>query len=90
MMLASKKLQHTNLQRRPFDCRRRSHVSSVAVSPFVISETSQLSLLANMTVLSIDTGDLAIIQRFASTGLITDASAYEQIYKLHLHIGKFV
>jgi transaldolase len=27
-----------------------------------------------MTVLSIDTGDLSIIKRFADTGLITDAT----------------
>ena len=48
--------------------------ASAPAAPLVVSKTSQLAQLADMTVLSIDTGDLAIIQRFASTGLITDAS----------------
>ena len=39
-----------------------------------ISPTSQLAQLASMTTLSIDTGDLDVIERFASTGLITDAT----------------
>jgi len=35
---------------------------------------SRLAQLADMTTLSIDTGDLGIIKRFAETGLITDAT----------------
>jgi len=35
---------------------------------------SQLEQLAGMTVLSIDTGDLDIIQKYADTGHITDAT----------------
>lgn len=48
--------------------------AATAVAPLVVSKSSQLAQLAGMTVLSIDTGDLAVIQRFASSGLITDAS----------------
>ena len=47
---------------------------SVATQPLNVSKTSQLAQLAAMTTLSIDTGDLSIIERFASSGLITDAS----------------
>ena len=35
---------------------------------------SQLAQLASMTVLSIDTGDLDIVEKFAATGYITDAT----------------
>lgn len=35
---------------------------------------SQLEQLAAMTVLSIDTGDIQTIEKFAATGLITDAT----------------
>ena len=35
---------------------------------------SQLDQLASMTVLSVDTGDLDVIEKMASTGLITDAT----------------
>ena len=35
---------------------------------------SQLAQLAGMTTISIDTGDLSVIEEFASTGLITDAT----------------
>ena len=35
---------------------------------------SQLAQLAAMTTISIDTGDLSVIEEFASTGLITDAT----------------
>ena len=45
-----------------------------APAPLAVSPSSQLAQLAKMTVLSIDTGDLAVIRRFASTGLITDAT----------------
>ena len=37
-------------------------------------KTSQLAQLASMTVLSIDTGDLDIVEQFAATGYITDAT----------------
>jgi len=37
-------------------------------------KTSQLAQLASMTVLSIDTGDLDIVEKFAATGYITDAT----------------
>lgn len=40
----------------------------------VVAKGSQLEQLAAMTVLSIDTGDLSTIQKWASTGLITDAT----------------
>ena len=39
-----------------------------------ISPSSQLAQLAEMTTLSIDTGDLSVIEDWASTGLITDAT----------------
>jgi hypothetical protein len=35
---------------------------------------SQLEQLAAMTVLSIDTGDIQTIEKFAATGFITDAT----------------
>ena len=61
----------------PVTSRSRVHTSAAAaVAPLVVSKTSQLAQLAGMTVLSIDTGDLAVIQRFAASGLITDASGY--------------
>jgi transaldolase len=37
-------------------------------------ESSQLAQLASMTVLSIDSGDLKVIQQYADTGYITDAT----------------
>jgi transaldolase len=40
----------------------------------VVAEGSQLAQLAGMTTLSIDTGDLATVAKWASTGLITDAT----------------
>ena len=61
----------------PMTSRSRVRTSAAAaVAPLVVSKTSQLAQLAGMTVLSIDTGDLAVIQRFAASGLITDASGY--------------
>lgn len=39
-----------------------------------VSSKSQLAQLAGMTTLSIDTGDLDIIEEFGATGLITDAT----------------
>ena len=36
--------------------------------------TTQLAQLASMTTLSIDTGDLDVLESFAKTGLITDAT----------------
>jgi len=39
-----------------------------------VLKTSQLAQLASMTVLSIDTGDLDIVEQFAATGYITDAT----------------
>lgn len=38
------------------------------------SESSQLAQLAGMTTLSIDSGDLKVIEEYASTGYITDAT----------------
>jgi len=38
------------------------------------SESSQLAQLAGMTTLSIDSGDLKVIEEFAKTGYITDAT----------------
>jgi len=45
-----------------------------AVPPSMIAPSSQLSQLAAVTTLSIDTGDLDIIEKFGKTGLITDAT----------------
>ena len=39
-----------------------------------MSSSSQLAQLASMTTLSIDSGDLNIIRKFAETGFITDAT----------------
>jgi hypothetical protein len=39
-----------------------------------VSPTSQLAQLAEMTTLSIDTGDLDILEEYSATGLITDAT----------------
>jgi len=39
-----------------------------------VSKDSQLAQLAGMTVLSVDTGDLTIIEELAKTGYITDAT----------------
>lgn len=47
---------------------------AVPAASLTISKTSQLSQLSKMTVLSIDTGDLAILRSWAGTGLITDAT----------------
>jgi hypothetical protein len=52
-------------------------VAAAATSQLPSAEklkTSQLSQLAAMTVLSIDTGDLDIVKEFAATGYITDAT----------------
>jgi len=49
--------------------RRAAPPSMIEVAP-----SSQLSQLAAMTTLSIDTGDLDIIEEFGKTGLITDAT----------------
>mmetsp|Transcript_24560 Transcript_24560/g.53668 ORF Transcript_24560/g.53668 Transcript_24560/m.53668 type:complete len:401 (+) Transcript_24560:145-1347(+) len=64
---------------RPTSVAARRHVRATATASapaasLTVSKTSQLAQLAGMTVLSIDTGDLDIIRRFASTGLITDAT----------------
>ncbi len=48
--------------------------ATAAAQALTVTKTSQLAQLAKMTTLSIDTGDLAVIGRFAATGLITDAS----------------
>jgi len=40
----------------------------------VVKPGSQLEQLAAMTVLSIDSGDIHIIEKFAATGFITDAT----------------
>lgn len=38
------------------------------------SDSSQLAQLAGMTTLSIDSGDLKVIEEYAQTGFITDAT----------------
>eukprot|EP00929_Paragymnodinium_shiwhaense_P059800 TRINITY_DN29924_c0_g1_i1.p1 TRINITY_DN29924_c0_g1~~TRINITY_DN29924_c0_g1_i1.p1 ORF type:complete len:407 (+),score=67.55 TRINITY_DN29924_c0_g1_i1:70-1290(+) len=48
--------------------------TAVEASTLDVAPTSHLKQLADMTVLSIDTGDLDTIKKFASTGLITDAT----------------
>jgi transaldolase len=50
---------------------RRSSIPSMKLS---VSPTSQLAQLAKLTTLSIDTGDLDVIQEYAESGLITDAT----------------
>ncbi|KAG1675958.1 hypothetical protein FOA52_014202 [Chlamydomonas sp. UWO 241] len=54
--------------------RASAPAAATAPAPLAVSKSSQLAQLAAMTVLSIDTGDLSIIKRFAATGLITDAT----------------
>ena len=44
------------------------------MNALTVSPTSQLAQLAGMTTLSIDTGDLDIIESYGATGLITDAT----------------
>jgi hypothetical protein len=48
-------------------------VSTADAASFV-KAGSQLEQLASMTVLSIDSGDLHTIEKFAATGFITDAT----------------
>ena len=50
---------------------RRTGIPSMKLS---VSPTSQLAQLAKLTTLSIDTGDLDVIEEYAQTGLITDAT----------------
>ena len=73
-MQGSAKLRCPSLSRGLRNHRLVANAVSAPSAPLVVSKTSQLSQLAGMTVLSIDTGDLAIIKRFAASGLITDAS----------------
>lgn len=40
----------------------------------MMAASSQLEQLASMTVLSVDTGDLNVIEELAKTGFITDAT----------------
>ena len=47
---------------------------STSVDALTVSKSSQLAQLAGMTTLSIDSGDLNVIQSYAETGLITDAT----------------
>lgn len=44
------------------------------INALTVSKSSQLAQLAGMTTLSIDSGDLNVIQSYAETGLITDAT----------------
>mmetsp|Transcript_19749 Transcript_19749/g.29320 ORF Transcript_19749/g.29320 Transcript_19749/m.29320 type:complete len:380 (-) Transcript_19749:831-1970(-) len=47
---------------------------SLAPMRVTVSEKSQLAQLAEMTTLSIDSGDLKVIEEYAATGKITDAT----------------
>lgn len=69
-------LEATSPQRKQVVTGAKHHwrVSSPVVMKMDVSPTSQLAQLASMTTLSIDTGDLNIIEDFGSTGLITDAT----------------
>lgn len=80
---ANKRRGHNQLQRGA--AAARSIVRCQAASPSTTTTTtanaatwlkpgSQLEQLAAMTVLSIDSGDIHTIEKFASTGLITDAT----------------
>jgi len=53
---------------------RPTMTATATAEPFVVSPTSQLGQLAAVTTLSIDTGDLDVIAKFAATGTITDAT----------------
>ena len=55
----------------PQNCRRRLEATSLSVTA---SDKSQLAQLASMTTLSIDSGDLKVIEEYAKTGYITDAT----------------
>ena len=59
---------------RPQSSGLRPIMSTAVDEPMVVAPTSLLSQLAEMTTLSIDTGDLDIIAQFAATGTITDAT----------------
>jgi Transaldolase/Fructose-6-phosphate aldolase len=48
--------------------------SMTRLSMVTASESSQLAQLAGMTTLSIDSGDLKVIEEYAKTGYITDAT----------------
>ena len=48
--------------------------AEVQVPPAEVLEGSLLAQLAEMTVLSIDSGDLNVVRSYAATGLITDAT----------------
>jgi len=54
---------------------QRQHAPGVpALSAVKASSDSQLAQLASMTTLSIDSGDLKVIEEYAATGYITDAT----------------
>jgi transaldolase len=72
MMLPRKLQPHVNSRPHVRGLLIRS--TAVQAPAASITKTSQLAQLAKMTVLSIDTGDLSILRKWASTGLITDAT----------------
>jgi transaldolase len=53
---------------------RAAAAAAAAAAVTAVSPDSQLAQLASMTTLSIDSGDLKVIQEFADTGYITDAT----------------
>ena len=53
---------------------RPSNLMMAADWPPVVAPLTQLEQMATMTTLSIDTGDLDIIEAYGKTGLITDAT----------------
>ncbi|CAB9511479.1 Transaldolase B [Seminavis robusta] len=52
----------------------RASTRQTSLSMVSASESSQLAQLASMTTLSIDSGDLKVIEEYAATGYITDAT----------------
>jgi len=58
----------------PVAAQARHRPAPPPISMLEVSPTSQLAALAGMTTLSIDTGDLDILEEFGGTGLITDAT----------------
>jgi len=72
----------TQLAQPKLSVKARQHVRNVrsarltvkASAATIVKDSTQLAQLASMTTLSVDTGDLKIIEELASTGLITDAT----------------
>jgi len=60
--------------RRPHEEHHTTRTTATLLLAVAASPSSQLAQLASMTVLSIDSGDLKVIEEYAVTGYITDAT----------------